>query len=49
MFTTTLKMIDNMLGVQQSQDLDFLMQSTGEDEDQVEINPDPEQSSLSFN
>lgn len=46
---TTLEMIDSMLGVQQNQDLDFTMQSTGEDEDQVEINPDPEQSSLSFN
>lgn len=42
-------MIDSMLGVQQNQDLDFTMQSTGEDEDQVAINPDPEQSSLSFN
>lgn len=46
---TTLGVIDNMLEVQQNQDLDFMMQSTGEDEDQVEIKPDPEQSSLSFN
>lgn len=46
---TTLKMIDNMLGVQHNQNLDFMMQSTGEDEDEVEINPVPEQISLSFN
>lgn len=46
---TTLKMIDNMLGVEQNQDLDFMMQSTGDDEDQVEISPGPEQSSLLFN
>lgn len=45
---TTLKMIDNMLKVQQNQDLDFMMQSTGDDEDRVEINPDPKQSLVSF-
>lgn len=44
---TILKMIDNTLRVQQNQELGFMMQSTGEDKGRVEINPDPDQSSLS--
>lgn len=45
---TTFKMTDNMPGVEQSQDLDFMMQSTGKDENQGKINPDSEQRSASF-